>query len=212
MTLPTENPYPWWRVGVFWGRGKGTAKKPQGYPWQSLWIALEGGRDRIWIMRCHYLRHLLEKSSEQKGLENNGLTIDCQSSHDLEELNNKNCGDELSSSLGQYFRIFARFGSRVTLAVTLLSSRWHYCSGEVILLFTFISFLSHLLFCFLLVFFAFRHTVARVTADVTAEVSAEAISTFAALSEITLFCYFLVLFRFIIFGFLWVLFLFSREA
>ena len=32
-------------------------------------------------------------------------------------------GDEPSSSLGQYFRIFARFGSRVTLAVTLLSSR-----------------------------------------------------------------------------------------
>ena len=31
--------------------------------------------------------------------------------------------DEPSSSLGQYFRIFARFGSRVTLAVTLLSLR-----------------------------------------------------------------------------------------
>ena len=126
----------------------------------------------------------------------------------------KSCpsADEPSSSLGQYFRIFAHFGSCVTLAVTLLSSRWHCCSGEVILLFTFISFLSHLLFCFLLAFFVFRHTVARVTADVTAEVSAEAISTFADLSEISLFCYFLFLFHFIIFGFLWVLFLFSREA
>ena len=100
-------------------------------------------------------------------------------------------GDEPSSSLGQYFQIFAHFGSRVTLAVTLLSSRWHCCSGEVILLFTFISFLSHLLFSFLFAFFAFRHTVACVTADVTAEVSAEAISTFADLSEISLFCYFL---------------------
>ena len=31
--------------------------------------------------------------------------------------------DELSSSLRQYFQIFACFGSCVTLAVTLLSSR-----------------------------------------------------------------------------------------
>ena len=68
--------------------------------------------------------------------------------------NDRKNGDEPSSSLGQYFRIFARFGSRVTLAVTLLSSRWHYCSGKVILLFTFISFLFHLLFCFSFRFFS----------------------------------------------------------
>ena len=57
-------------------------------------------------------------------------------------------------------------------------------------MFTFILFLSHLLFCFVFAFFAFHHTVARVTADVTAEVSAEEISTFADLSEISLFVIF----------------------
>ena len=45
-------------------------------------------------------------------------------------------GDELSSSVGLYFRIFAHFGSRVTLTVTLLSSQCYYCSAEVILLFS----------------------------------------------------------------------------
>ena len=43
-------------------------------------------------------------------------------------------GDELSSSVGLYFRIFAHFWSRVTLTVTLLSSQCYYCSAEVILL------------------------------------------------------------------------------
>ena len=45
-------------------------------------------------------------------------------------------------------------------------------------------------FVFLLAFFAFCHTVAHVTDDVTAEVLAEAISTFADLSEILLFLLF----------------------
>ena len=78
--------------------------------------------------------------------------------HDVRGLmikDNNHDVDEPSSSLGQYFRIFAHIGSRVTLAVTLLSSQWHYCSGEVILLFTFISFYSYLLFCFSFRFFRF---------------------------------------------------------
>ena len=44
-------------------------------------------------------------------------------------------GDELSSSVGLYFRIFAHFGSCVTLTVTLLSSQYYYCPAEVISLF-----------------------------------------------------------------------------
>ena len=44
-------------------------------------------------------------------------------------------GDEPSSSVGLYFCIFAHFGSRVTLTVTLLSSQCYYCPAEVISLF-----------------------------------------------------------------------------
>ena len=88
----------------------------------------------------------------------------------------------------------------IKLTVTLLFRRSYF---TVHIYFIFISFV--ILF-FFLAFSAFCHTVARVTADVTAEVSAEAISTFADLSKISLFCYFLVLFHFIIFGFLWVCF------
>jgi hypothetical protein len=63
--------------------------------------------------------------------------------------------DEPSSSMGQYFRIFAHFASCVTLAVTLTSSRPCYCSAEVILLLTVFSLLVHLLFCLFRFFFAF---------------------------------------------------------
>ena len=45
---------------------------------------------------------------------------------------NLTCVDEPSSSVGLYFRIFAHFGSRVTLTVTLLSSQCYYCPAEVI--------------------------------------------------------------------------------
>ena len=106
--------------------------------------------------------------------------------------------DEPSSSVGLYFRIFAHFGSRVTLMVTLLSSQCCYCPAEVISLsgqghFIVLSFnFNFAFFCF----FVFCHTVARVTADVTAE----AIVTFAELCEISPFsCSFL----FFLFYYFW---------
>ena len=74
--------------------------------------------------------------------------------------------DEPSSSIGMYFRIFAHFASRVTLAVMLTSSRPCYCSAEVILLLTVFSLLVHLLFC-LFRFFRFCHAFPGVTRNVT---------------------------------------------
>ena len=64
--------------------------------------------------------------------------------------------DEPSSSLGQYFRIFAHFGSHITLAVTLLGSllfRWSYFTAHTYLIcyfcfsFCFFCFLSHSCSC-----------------------------------------------------------------
>ena len=118
-------------------------------------------------------------------------------------------GDELSSSVGLYFRIFAHFGSRVTLTVTLLSSQCYYCPAEVILLFGRGHFIirprsfycSQLLILILLFFcfFVFCHTVARITADVTAE----AIVTFVELCEISPFSLFHVAFFFFFFSYFW---------
>ena len=102
--------------------------------------------------------------------------------------------DEPSSSVGLYFRIFAHFGSRVTLTVTLLSSQCYYCPAEVILLFSAFNFNFAFLF-----FFVFCHTVACVMADVTAK----AIVTFAELCEISPFSLFRVAFFFFLFYYFW---------
>ena len=40
LTLTHQNPYPWWRVQVCWGKGMGSPGKPQGYLWQSLILNL----------------------------------------------------------------------------------------------------------------------------------------------------------------------------
>ena len=37
LTLTLQNPYPWVRVRVLGGRGKGSKKIPRGYPCQSLY-------------------------------------------------------------------------------------------------------------------------------------------------------------------------------
>jgi hypothetical protein len=69
-----------------------------------------------------------------------------------------------------YFRIFAHFASRVTLAVTLTSSRPCYCSAEVILLLTVFSLLVHLLFAYFALFrflsrISSRHTRCHTQSD-----------------------------------------------
>ena len=91
-------------------------------------------------------------------------------------------------------------GHIIKFTVLLLSSRSHfiiwlrsfYCSQLLIFILLF--------FCF----FVFCHTVARVTADVTAE----AIVTFAELREISCFSFFFVLLSLV---FLWVLFYFLMK-